>query len=546
MLAAFIVVVILVAGGPNAQNFEYAKNELKRDATDVLLTQYILVELAKIEEDIPAVSMAEFHNLDKKEVGGVMNRVLQQMIGQCQLIEDHRSEQSNANSCIFSDDEIESFEEWTKDNWRAYRKLRIKYKDCCQHSLIKSIAEANSSYGDETASTTAPNAVTTNLIKSSEAMTTIRSDSKIAECGFSGKITTILGFSIPALIILTVSVTIYLLLKTRYQIVKRSIQVQQKYQLDANVEVVEVAPAQARGPLSREGEIICTEEQTRLDKSRICGDQMRNMDKEQQSDCEDAIYDDLYLKRPTFSDRNNLYNTLTDERSLPTENSEEENYSILNKPSSTNQLEKISQQQMGVASERERKNDGPCQDKRGGGEESDSGNAVYSTICKDKMSRQKGGLIQRKHPQCQNNQIGPEDTEHDGNVSSSMEDGRDPSKRQQETTEAGYCEGEYNVMESVKIGSDKDCQENTYNVLNNSCRTVTSTQDYPENTGQDDPSRKIRPPKDTPVGKRYSCNLVLMNQPASQFAVKESWNEPPVEQSVDGEDHYQIPDELKS
>ena len=542
MLAAFIVVVILVVGGSNAQNFQYAKKELKRDATDVILTQYLLNELSQeIEENIPAVSIGKFPDQNKTEVGGVMDYVLQQMIRQCQLIGNFSDYHEEADSCDISE---ESFRKWTQNNWQTFRNLRNKYKDCCQRSLIKAIEEVDSSNSGKAASTTAPNAIMTNSVVSSEATTTIRGDSK--KCGFSGKITTILGFSIPAVIILTVSVTIYLLLKTRYQIVKRSIQVQQKYQIEANMEVVERAPAESIGPLSGEGEMICTEEQTRLDKSRICGDQMRDMDKEQQSDCEDAIYDDLYLKRPTFSDRNNLYNTLTDERSLPTENSEEENYSILNKPSSTNQLEKISQQQMRVASERERKNDGPCQDKRGGDEESDSGNAVYSTICKDKMSRQKGGRIQRKHPQCQNNQRGPEDTEHDGNVSSSMRDGRDPSKRQQETTEAGYCEGEYNDMESVKIGSDKDCQENTYNVLNNSCRTVTSTQHYPENTGQDDPSRKIRPPKDTPVGKPYSCNLVLMNQPASQFSVKESWNEPPVEQFVDGEDHYQIPDELKS
>ena len=551
MLTTFVVVVILVAGRSNAQNFEYAKKELKRDARDVVLTQYLLIELTDIEENIPAINMTEFeHDLSKHKVGGVMNHVLQQMIRQCQLIQDRRdrNDQSKAHSCIFSDDEVESFEEWTKNNWKAYRELRNEYKDCCQHSLIKSIEEMNGIYGDETASPTTPNAVMTNLM-TREAMTTMSRNSSISECEFSGKITTnILGFSVPALIVLTVSVTIYLLLKRRYQIVKRSIQVHHKHQPQANVneEVVERLPAEASGPLSREGEMTCTEKQSRLDETRISGDKIRDKSKEQQSDGEeeDTVYDDLYLKTPVSPNRNNLYNTLTDERSFPIKKNEEESYSVLNKPTRTNQLKKISQQQIRDTTGIERKNNGLGQKKRGGDEESGSDNAVYSTICKDKKSQ---GLAQRKYPGCQNNQIGPEDTEYDGNVSFSLTDSQDPAKSQQKTTEVGYCKGEYDAMEGAKIWSDEDSQESTYNVLNNSCRAVTSSQDDPENViEQEDPSRKIRPPKDTPVGKRYSCNLVLMNKPASQFTVDESWNELTVEQFDDEKDHYQIPDELKS
>ena len=540
MLAAFVVVVILVAGGLNAQNFEYSKKEVKRDATDVMLAQYLLIE--KIEENITAVNIqTDFRDLDKEHVGRVMSYVLQQMIRQCQLIDDLSDHHEGPDSCNIPK---ESFTKWTQNNWKTYRQIRNKYKDCCQHSLIKSIEKDGSSDRGKPASTTAPNAVMTNSITSSEAMTTIRNDS--TKCGFSGKITTILGFSIPAVIILTVSVTIYLLLQRRYQIVKRSIQVHHKHQPQANMEVVERAPSEARGPLSREGEMTCTEEQSRLDKTRISGDQTRDKSKEQQSDGEeeDAVYDDLYLKTPVFPNRNNLYNTLTDDRSFPIENNEEESYSILNKPTSTSQLKKISQQQIRDASGIERKNNGLGQNKRGGDEESGSDNAVYSTICKDKKSQ---GLAQRKYPGCQNNQIGPEDTEYDGNVSFSLTVSQDPAKSQQETTEIGYCKGEYDTMEGAKIWSDEDCQKNTYNVLNNSYRADISSQDDPENIiGQEDPSRKIRPPKDTPVGKRYSCNLVLMNKPASQFTVDESWNELTVKQFDDEKDHYQIPDELKS
>ncbi|KAL5249211.1 hypothetical protein ACHWQZ_G018162 [Mnemiopsis leidyi] len=360
---------------------------------------------------------------------------------------------------------------------------------------------------------------------------------------------TILGVSIPALLILTFSVLIYLLMIRRYQIVKRSVYGKQKHHIQEDEVVAEGVLAEIGVPLFG----THPDEQKGPHKTGISEGEVEYMCKGQHyeqsegEEEEDAIYDDFGLRTPTFSNGDNLYNTLINDRCYITESSEQESYSVLNKLTRNKQLLTMSQQQMKEASDTEGEYDSLDQKKTEDDEVPARDDAVYSTICRENKAKEHADLRQKLRSEHRDSQRVPEDTEYNKhlNESSMLANCQEPSKSQQETTECENHEGEYNVIGSVKSQLDEYYEEQNYNVLDKSCRTFTqAAQENQESSKLDNPSRRIRPPKETPLSKRYSCNLDLNNTLIHQQScgiADEEWDNG----SGEDEGHYQVPDELK-